>query len=81
MVGKTFTLSKEDQEYLVSIICRYRATQTSIDEETGQLTVWTTFADNKEPTSIAARFNMLLVSDDPPKMPDHEYRSRVLGKF
>jgi hypothetical protein len=79
VVNKTFKLSKEDQKYLISIICRYRSTQTSINEQDEELTVWTTFAGNKQPISRAAKFKMELISEDPPKMPDNEYQRLIFG--
>jgi len=79
MVKKTFKLSEKDQEYMISIISRYRATKTIINESTGELTVYTTFANNEKPTSIAAKFQMELISEDPPEMPEHEYKRRVMG--
>ncbi len=81
MIKKTYALRPEDQAELISIAIRYRAIRTSIDEVNGTMTVWTTFfADNNEPTSIAKNFQLDLVSNDPPKMPEDEYRHRVEGK-
>ena len=79
MVKKTFKLSEKDQEYMISIISRYRATKTIINESTGELTVYTTFANNENPTSIAIKFQMELISENPPKMPEDEYKRRVKG--
>lgn len=81
MVKKTYALKPIDAEKLVSYACRYRAIQTSIDELHGIMTVFTTFADNGQPTSIADQFKLELVSDEPPCMPVDEYRRRVLGLF
>ena len=79
MVKKTFKLNEEDQEYMISIIQRYRSTRTVINEESGVLTVYTTFLDNNEPTSIATSFQMETVSTEPPEMPDFEHKKRVMG--
>jgi len=79
MVKNTFKLSDDDKVYLTSIITRYRITRTVINEMTGELTVYTTFADNEEPTSKAAIFKMELVSENPPVMPENEYKRRVLA--
>jgi len=79
MVKKTFKLSEKDQEYMISIICRYRATQTIIDQETGELTVYTTFMDNNKPTSICTKFQMILESDNSPEMPKDEEKRRIYG--
>lgn len=43
-------------------------------------TVWTTFVDSNEPTSIANEFKLDVVSNDPPRMPEEEYRRRAEGK-
>lgn len=80
MVKKTYALRAEDEAKLVSYACRYRGIRTSIDEVHGTMTVWTTFADNKESTSTADSFQLEVVSDDPPKMPQEEYQRRVKGK-
>lgn len=80
MVKKTYQLKPEDQEYLISLACRYRSIQTRVDEIHGFLYVDTTFADNEEPTSSAARFGLICVSEKPPVMPEGEYRRRVMGR-
>ena len=80
MVKKTYDLRPKDQTKLISMAIRYRAIRTSIDEVNGTMTVWTTFADNNEPTSIANEFQLDIVSNDPPRMPEEEYRRRVEGK-
>lgn len=80
MVKKTYTLKAADAAKLVSYASRYRAIRTSIDEKHATLTVWTTFADDTEPTSIADQFTLEVVSEDSPKMPEEEYRRRVEGK-
>ena len=76
MIRKTFRLTQEDQKQLASLASRYRAIRTHIDEAQGILYVSTTFANDAEPTSVAARFQMELVSHDPPQMPPDEYRRR-----
>jgi len=81
MVKKTFRLKQEDSEYLISLASRYRSIRTVIDEEHGQMIVYTTFIGNDEPTSIAASFEMELLSHEKPKMPEHEYKRRVMGSF
>ena len=80
-VRRTFAMSPKDAEYLVSLATRYRRIATSIDQDRATLTVWTTFADNEEPTSIALRFDLQVLSEDPPEMPRQEYRRRVEGKY
>lgn len=80
MVKKTYALRAEDQAKLVSYASRYRSIRTSIDETHGTMTIWTTFADNSEPTSIADRFQLQVVSNDPPIMPEDEYSFRIESK-
>ncbi len=80
MVKKKYALRPEDQTKLISMAIRYRAIRTSIDEVHGTMTVWTTFVDSNEPTSIANEFKLDVVSNDPPRMPEEEYRRRAEGK-
>jgi hypothetical protein len=79
MVKKTFALSDQDKEKLVSYACRYRSISTVIDEKGGTMTVYTTFADNNQATSRADSFDLDIISNDPPKMPKDEYQRRVKG--
>ena len=78
--NKTYELQPEDQEKLLSYACRYKSMQTSINEDDDILTVWTSFADHANPTSIADKFKLRVISDQTPKMPRDEYDRRVLGK-
>ncbi len=80
MVKKTYQISQEDAEWLVSYACRYRSVRTIIDEQNLFMYVHTTFADNDQPTSIAAKFQLELLSDEPPQMPQEEHERRVQGK-
>lgn len=80
MIKKTYRLTQEDQDYLISLASRYRAIQTRIDEDRGIMHICTTLGDNNEPTSAAASFKMVFVSNDPPQMPPDEYRRRILGQ-
>lgn len=81
MVKKTYSLTPEDAKKLISYACRHRSISTNIDEDDNRMTVYTTIADNDKPTSIAASFQLDVVSTDPPKMPNDEYESRVEGKI
>jgi hypothetical protein len=81
MVKKTFALKPEDQEKLISYASRYRSIHTDIDEARGVMVVWTTFLDNSKPTSKADEFQLEVVSNDPPEMPEREYQRRMAGKI
>ena len=81
MVKNTYSLTLEDAKKLISYACRYRSIRTKIDEDARTMTVYTTFVDNDNPTSIADSFQLDVVSMDPPKMPNDERRRRVEGKF
>lgn len=80
MVKKTYRLSAGDEQELVSYATRYRGMMTDIDEAHDEMRVYTTFADNGHPTSAAVRFPLEVVSDEPPAMPEREYRCRVCGE-
>jgi hypothetical protein len=81
MNKKTWRLSEEDAEKLVSYACRYRSMTTVVDEQNGAMNVYTTFAGNDKSTSVADRFTLEKVSDESPRMPKEEYERRVEGKF
>ena len=81
MVNKTYKLNPEDAKKLISYACRYRGMTTKIDQTHDVMRVYTTFADNDKPTSIADRFQLIKIKDETPKMPREEYERRVLGKF
>jgi hypothetical protein len=80
MVKNTYALTPDDQAKLISYASRYRSIRTTIDETNQTMTVWTTWLDNNEPSSIADQFQLQTVSNDQPKMPDDEYRRRVEGQ-
>lgn len=80
MVKTTYALTDEQAEKLASYASRYRSIRTTIDEKDGTMTIWTSFADNAEPTSIADKFQLEVLSEEPPTMPEAEYRRRVEGK-
>jgi hypothetical protein len=80
MVNATYALKLEDQQKLVSYAVRYKGVRTSIDERQRTMTVWTTWNDNDEPTSIADCFALQLVAEGRPEMPDEEYRRRFKGE-
>jgi hypothetical protein len=71
----------EDQEKLISYASRYRSIHTDIDEARGVMVVWTTFLDTSKPTSKADEFQLEVVSNDPPEMPEREYQRRMAGKI
>lgn len=79
MVNRTYALRHQDQMKLISYACRYRSIRTTIDEVNGVMNVYTTFADNGEPTSIADQFKLEVVAEGIPAMPPDEYRRRVEG--
>lgn len=81
MVKKTYSLDATDMNKLVSYALRYRRVSTFIDETHDTMTVYTSFADNAEPTSIADRFTLNVVSEAAPGMPEEEYRRRIKGEF
>lgn len=81
MVSKTYQLNALDAEKLISYAVRYRSICTSINKIEDTLTVYTTFAHTDEPTSIADRFQLEIISDAPPKMPKEEHRRRIEGQF
>jgi|GEM_PF-6169886 len=80
MVSKTYALSPEDQERLISMICRYHTVKTQISEIQNRLIVSTCFGDNDEPTSAAGNFDLEVVSEEKPGMPADEHRRRVEGR-
>ena len=79
MVSKTYSLSQQDEKKLISYACRYRRIQTNVDENHNTMTIYTTFADNDQPTSIADELSLTVLNDSPPKMPQEEYQRRVQG--
>jgi len=81
MVKNTYSLTPEDAKKLISYACRYRCISTNINENARIMAVYTTSVGNDRPTSIADSFQLDVVSTDPPKMPDDEYKRRVEGKF
>ena len=78
---KTFEISEDDAKKVISYACRYPRMETILDEVNLTLTVYTTFADNEEASSIADRFALIVISDEKPKMPREEYTRRVEGRF
>lgn len=80
MANKTYRLKPTDAETLVTLACRYRRVQTSIDEKNLILVVSTTYGDNNEPTTLAAKLALEIESEDPPKISHDEYVSRVEGR-
>ena len=81
MVKKTYRLCPEDAQRLVLMACRYRSMKTVINEASDTMHVDSTFGNTEKPTSIANSFKLLVVSDEPPKMPRGEHDARVRGEF
>lgn len=71
-VKKTYSLNQADAEKLLSYACRYKGMQTSINETTNTLTVFTTFADNDQPTSIADQFNLIIINESSTEITNKE---------
>jgi hypothetical protein len=59
-MNKKYKIKGADSARLVQLACMHKRLQTYIDEANKRMNVYTNFADNKEPTSVAAIFELII---------------------